>query len=39
MSTCLEGKWDPPLAICIPSDQGEEDLQENNTLLLMYDLK
>ena len=31
MSTCLEGKWDPPLAICIPSDQGKKDFQENNT--------
>ena len=36
MSTCLEGKWDPPVAICIPSDQGKKDLQES---ILMYVLK
>ena len=23
MSTCIDGKWDPPPAICIPSDQGQ----------------
>ena len=28
MSTCLEGKWDPPPSICIPDDQGEINLQE-----------
>ena len=33
MSTCLEGKWDPPPSICIPNDQGEIDLQE---LPVMY---